>query len=463
MDIDLGFDHFLVVAAWAAVLFTLVFTLDDLFIDLVALVKRLRPRVMDMDTLSRIKHTDESRIAIMIANWKEADVLAPMIRGNVRGVKYANYTFFLGVYPNDFDTWAEASQLARQYPDKVQVVVNKYHGPTSKGQMLNEIAARILAYEAEAGVTYDYFLMQDSEDVLHPHSLSLLNYYGQDADFTQIPVFSFPVPASSFVGGTYLDEFSEVHTKDLLVRECLGAAIPSAGVGTFLSRRLVGDLVHIQGGGFLREDSLTEDYQLGMTVKHLGYRSQFLCVELQDDKGNRELVATREYFPSKFMASVRQKSRWTLGITYQGLHHLGWKGDWVDRYFLYRDRRGPLNSVLIVFSLWLLVTLMSYRALYGELPEGLRGNVFAAIVGLNLFNMLFRLVQRMRCVWKVYGLTPLAMVPLRWVVANAVNVCASYKAHRSYKESIRTGVRPAWIKTDHELPKKFGHDIEVQP
>ncbi|MNK22760.1 bacteriophage N4 adsorption protein B [compost metagenome] len=459
---EFGFEYIITLWAWTAVIFALVFTLDDLFIDVVALFKRLKPRAMNIETLSKIKHGPEGKVAIMIANWKEAEVLGPMIKGNIRGIKYGNYTFFLGVYPNDLATWAKASDLSQQFPDKVVVVVNSHQGPTSKGQMLNEIAARIVQSEKETGVAYDYFLMQDSEDVLHPHSLSLLNYYGQDADFTQIPVFSFDVSLKSFVGGTYLDEFSEVHTKDLLVREALGAAIPSAGVGTFMSRRLISELMLHQDGGFLREDSLTEDYQLGMTVKKLGYRSQFLCVELTDEKGHKDFIATREYFPSKFTASVRQKSRWTLGITYQGLQHLGWQGTAIDRYFLFRDRRGPINSVLIVFSLLLMFALIAFRAIYGALPDGLDNVVFGSLVAVNMFNMLFRLVQRMRSVHRVYGFAQVFQVPLRWLVANTVNVCASYRAHRTFGESLRTGQRPQWVKTDHELPAQFGQDVEVQ-
>ncbi len=120
--------------------------------------------------------------------------------------------------------------------------------------------------------------MQDSEDVLHRHSLTLMNHFSSQADFIQIPVFSFDVPKRSLVGGVYIDEFSESHTKDLLVRQNLGAAIPSAGVGTLLSRQLMVSMMLKQEGQFLKEDTLTEELSLGNYGQSHGFpESVFMC------------------------------------------------------------------------------------------------------------------------------------------------------------------------------------------
>ncbi|MBO9666401.1 MAG: phage adsorption protein NrfB [Bdellovibrio sp.] len=462
MALNLGVSELFATLAYAVVIATVLFILDDLFIDFVAFVKRLKPRVITTSVLSRMKRAEQKRIAIMIANWKEAEVIGPMIRGNVRGIDYQNYTFFLGVYPNDTATWQEASRLEKLFPDKVVVVVNSQPGPTSKGQMLNEIARQIIASEEKTGVKADLFLMQDSEDVLHPQAFTLLNYYSREADFIQIPVFSFEVPKKSLVGGVYIDEFSESHTKDLLVRQYLGAAIPSAGVGTCMSRHLVMSMMIRQEGQLLKEDTLTEDYHLGIMAKPMGFKSQFICAQLENEKGEREFVATREYFPAKFMASVRQKSRWTLGIAYQGLANLQWMGSTVDRYFLMRDRKGPLCSVLVVLSVLVLIGLAVSRWWAGDIPSALKTNLFATLVSFNALAMVLRVIQRMRAVHLVNGSGQILMVPVRWLVANAVNVLATVKAHRQYKDSQRTGKRPVWIKTDHQLPAHFGAEAEVQ-
>ncbi|MNL05018.1 bacteriophage N4 adsorption protein B [compost metagenome] len=367
----------------------------------------------------------------------------------------------MGVYPNDIPTWEAARKLEDIYPHKVSVIVNSKPGPTSKGQMLNEMARQILASEKILGKTFDLFLMQDSEDVLHPYSLSLMNYYSSQADFVQIPVFSFDVPAKSLVGGVYIDEFSESHTKDLLVRESLGAAIPSAGVGTLIGRALMKELQAYQEGDFLKEDTLTEDYHLGMMTKELGFKSKFACVQYEKENGALEFIATREYFPSEIQASMRQKSRWTLGIAFQGMENLSWRGNFVDRYFMWRDRRGPLNSILIVLSTILLALFIGLNAT-DQLPEILKGPGFQALLVLNLFNMSLRLVQRMRAVARTNARVHIALVPVRWLLANYINIGATIKAYRQYQQSQKTGERPAWIKTEHRLPEHFGRDIEVK-
>ncbi|MEK2690486.1 glycosyltransferase [Bdellovibrio sp. GT3] len=451
-----GFDDIFSGLTVMVVVATTLFILDDLFIDSVALVKRLRPLRLPLKSLRRMKGIPQKHIAIMIANWKESDVIGPMIRGNVRGIDYENYTFFLGVYPNDTETWQEAARLEKMYPEKVVVVVNSQPGPTSKGQMLNEIAKKIIESEQSTGKSMDLLLLQDSEDVVHPHAFTLLNYYSNQADFIQIPVFSFDVPKTSLVGGVYIDEFSESHTKDLLVRQAMGAAIPSAGVGTCISREFVKTMMTQQEGQLMKEDTLTEDYHLGIIAKPLGFRSHFACVEIVHENGEREFIATREYFPNRFSASVRQKSRWTLGIAYQGLANIQWHGGWVDRYFLLRDRKGPACSILTVLSLVVLLGMIGIAISGFEIPAILRTEAFAFLLAFNAAAMILRIIQRMLAVHRVNDFSQATMVPVRWLVANAVNVLASLKAHRQYRESQRTGKRPAWIKTDHQMPAHFG-------
>lgn len=455
------FEATFIVLAFIVVTGALVFTLDDLFIDLFALCKRLKPRTITADDLVAIKALPQKNIAIIVANWKEADVISPMITGNLRGIDYQNYVFFLGVYPNDLPTWEAAAKLEKLYPHKVVVVVNSQPGPTSKGQMLNEMARHIAKSELTLGLKFDFLLMQDSEDVLHRHSLSLMNYYGNSADFVQIPVFSFDVNKRDLIGGIYIDEFAEAHTKDLLVRESLGAAIPSAGVGTLISTKLLAALQEHQNGDFLKEDTLTEDYHLGMMTKQLGYKSSFACVRYQKDNGELEFIATREYFPHLLQASMRQKSRWTLGIAFQGLNNLSWQGGFVDKYFLWRDRRGPWNSILIVLST-ILLGMFTVSNLMDSTPDILKQPFFQGLLLVNLLNMTVRLVQRMRAVAITNASAHILLVPVRWLIANYVNLGATIKAYRQYAESQRTGKRPEWIKTEHKLPEQFGKEIEVR-
>lgn len=455
------FESFFITLALVVVLGGLIYTLDDLFIDLYALVNRIKPQLVTSDFIARIKSTPEKNIAIIVANWKEADVIGPMIRGNLRNLDYNNYTFFIGIYPNDTPTWEAARKLEDLYPHKVVVIVNTQNGPTSKGQMLNEMARHIFKSEHKTGMKFDLMLMQDSEDVLHRYSLRLMNYFSSVADFVQIPVFSFNVAAKSLVGGVYIDEFAESHTKDLLVREALGAAVPSAGVGTLLSRSLVLSLQDTQNGDFLKEDTLTEDYHLGMMTKELGFKSKFACVEYEKENGQREFIATREYFPFNFQASMRQKSRWTLGIAYQGVDNLQWRGATIDKYFMWRDRRGPWNSVLIILSTILLLQFIVASS-FNVIPEVLTSTAFQTLLMFNMVNMTVRVIQRMRAVARTNARKHVWLVPVRWLLANVINIGATYKAYRQYQEGVRTGKRPVWIKTEHRLPEHFGSEVEAQ-
>ena len=150
--------------------------------------------------------------------------------------------------------------LERRYGN-VHAVVNTKDGPTSKGQILNHVIGQVLLKEKELDLKFDAFLMQDAEDIMHEKVLQLLNLKLDRFDFIQVPIFSLDVNSKQLVAGTYMDEFAEKHTKDILVREFFGAAIPSAGVGTGLSRQLVLALREREGELVFNEKSLAEDYE----------------------------------------------------------------------------------------------------------------------------------------------------------------------------------------------------------
>lgn len=124
---------------------------------------------------------------------------------------------------------------------------------------------------------------------------------------------------------------------------------------------------------------------------------------------------------------------------------------------MWRDRRSPFNSILILFSF---VLLIGFVVLDQE--NFLHGTLFQALLSLNLFNMVVRLAQRMRAVALTNAKHHVVLVPVRWFVANVVNVGATLKAYRQFSESKKTGKKPVWIKTEHRMPEHFGNDIKVQ-
>jgi bacteriophage N4 adsorption protein B len=447
--------------SFLALMGCLLFAIDDLFIDGVATLFQLKPQKLSDADLISIHQTSQKRIGIMIANWHEEDVIDRMILGNLGGIDYQNYVFFLGVYPNDRPTLDKALLLQKRFSN-VFVVVNSKNGPTSKGQMLNQIVTHIKGLEQSTETFFDLILMQDSEDVLHPLSLKILNWGAKDYDFIQMPVFSFNLPIKHWTGSTYIDEFSEVHTKDLLVREFLGCAIPSAGVGTAFSRKMIDQVCRENSGAFFAEDVLVEDYFLGTQTKKLNLKSRFLCCYRDKTASKpRDFIATREYFPNQISTAIRQKTRWTLGIAVQGLLRLGWSGSVVDRYFLMRDRRGPFNALVMILCTLSLIGYALCELLKIDVSTLTQNPIFILGTKLTLISMIIRLVQRSRCVLLVNGWKPALTVALRWPLANWINTLAAAMAVKKHIESVRAGVQPKWDKTAHILPENFGHNSEV--
>src|SRR3546814_12651502 len=107
------------------------------------------------------------------------------------------------------------------------------------------------------------------------------------------------------MGGHYRDEFAESHGKDLVVREALGASVPSAGVGCAINRNMMDRIVAINGGRPFDEASITEDYELGSKIGAL--RRRGIIVRLP--AGTVSVVAPRESFPPTPAALARHKAR----------------------------------------------------------------------------------------------------------------------------------------------------------
>ncbi len=446
-------------ATFAFIALTLVcfFVVDDLFIDLVALFKRLGPKLLSDEDVSKLKIKEEKQIAIIIANWHEANVIGRMIAGNIRGVDYKNYHFFLGVYPNDMETLIAVQNLEAAFPKKVHMVINEKDGPTSKGQMLNEVVRGVLEFEKYLKYKFDVFLMHDSEDIMHPLSLKVINSEIENAEFLQTPVFSFDRPIKEWVGSTYIEEFAEIHTKDLFVRQALGAPVPSAGTGTALDRKLMIQLMNSNGGNFLREDSLTEDYVLGMSAALLGFKTAFVCFYRKIGK-RRDFIATREYFPNSFRSAIRQKTRWILGIVFQGQKIVPWVGNWSHKYFLYRDRRGPWNNTVAMATTALTIYLFTYYFFSGNTPAFMSESWFHLGSFIATVGMFSRLFHRLKAVIIVIGWKKPLLSIVRWPLGNIINFLASFQALREFYQAQRRKEVLKWSKTTHELPEGFGDD-----
>ncbi len=185
-----------------------------------------------------------------------------------------------------------------------------------KADCLNWIYQRMLLFEEERGIRFDMILTHDAEDLMDPDALRWINYYAQWNEMVQIPVLALPTPVFDLAHGVYCDEFAEYQFKDMPARQLLGGFIPLNGVGTGFSREALEGLARAHSNKIFEPACLTEDYENGWRIHHMGMRQKFIPVQIRHGRA----IATREYFPLTFRTAIRQRSRWVTGI---GLQLLG--------------------------------------------------------------------------------------------------------------------------------------------
>lgn len=225
-------------------------------------------------TAAQLRAKEEQPLAIMVPAWLEYDVIASMLETMVSTLEYKNYMIFAGTYQNDERTIKEVERMRRRYRQLIRVEV-PHDGPTCKADCLNWIVQAIFAQDARQPVPFAGVILHDSEDVLHPLELKYYNYLLPRIDFIQLPVTSLERHWYELVAGTYMDEFAEWHTKDLVVRESLSKMVPSAGVGTCFSRRALVELAAETDNQPFNTDTLTEDYDIGARLAQRGMRQIF--------------------------------------------------------------------------------------------------------------------------------------------------------------------------------------------
>ncbi|KPG96478.1 cyclic di-3',5'-guanylate-activated glycosyltransferase NfrB [Pseudomonas sp. RIT-PI-r] len=449
--------------------------LDDLFIDLVYWGRRLIRRWRIYEKFER---ADEERLyaipekplAIMVPAWNEVGVVGEMARLAASTIDYENYQIFVGTYPNDCETQADVDAVCQHYPN-VHKVVCARPGPTSKADCLNNIIDAILRFESEAKIQFAGFILHDAEDVISPMELRLYNYLLPNKDLIQIPVYPYAPEWKGFTAGHYVDEFAENHGKDVIVREALTGQVPSAGVGTCFSRKAISALLEDGDGIAFDVQSLTEDYDIGFRLKQKGMKCIFARYSVSNPKlaleqpwvfgMNREfsqVICVREHFPRDLQHAIRQKSRWIVGIVFQGTKNLGWSRKGLLNYFLWRDRRGLIaymlsflvNLLFVVLIVMWLVTVVS--------PESWRypsilsdSSILPVLLWLNGFMLLNRLFQRGWFVTRYYGLGEGLLSAPRMMWSNFVNFFANLRALKQVME-MGDSRRVAWDKTTHEFP-----------
>ena len=423
--------------------------LDDLWITLVFCLKRRPP--FPWPSEAELAGASQRRIAILVPLWREFDVIGKMLEHNLEVIRYANYDFFVGVYPNDWNTVRAVQEMARIDP-RVHVALCPHLGPTSKGDCLNRAYHAMSDYERREQARYEIVMTHDAEDLIHPESLRLVNWFSRDYDMVQVPVLPLPTPLREWTHGIYCDEFAEYQFKDIPVRGRLGGFLPSNGVGTGFAREALENLRRRHGNPF-DPGCLTEDYENGFRMHASGYRQIFLPIQ----RAAAGPVATREYFPRNWRAAVRQRSRWVAGITLQGWQHHGWRVPLTQRYWFWRDRKGLAGNLLspfanLLFFYWVVgYVAAAYSGHVADFPNPLPGWVSRAC-SLCLWIAVAQIGVRIHLSGRIYGMRFAAWAPLRMLWGNLVNCAATAEALRLFCTARIERHSLTWRKTEHLYP-----------
>lgn len=375
-------------------------------------------------------------------------VIGPMLRHCLARWPDDDVHYFVGVYPNDTATIVSVASVAR-LSDRVTMAINPLPGPTTKAYCLNTLWRALLRWEVERGRLAKAVVLHDAEDVVHADAMRVLSAMVERFALVQLPVLPLASTRSRWISGHYCDEFAESHAKALMVREALGAAMPSAGVGCAIARGMMGLLASVRHGRPFDPDSLTEDYELGLRVGERGGRG--ILVRMRDARG--ELVATREYFPDTIDAAVRQKARWMVGIALAGWDRLGWGKGFVEAWMRLHDRRSLLAALILAAAYAGLacaaVALMAEMlgigdavALPGPLP---------LLLSINACFLFWRIAMRMLFVHRAYGRGEAFRSIPRMFLANIIAMMAARRAILIYIR-LWAGGALHWDKTVHRFP-----------
>ena len=439
--------------AWVAVcliplaVWILLSGLDDLWID--AVFVRLLHRPFSWPDEAVLAAATQRRIAILVPLWHEHAVIGAMLRHNLSVIQYANYDFFVGVYPNDWRTARAVREIAAEDP-RVHVAVCPAPGPTSKADCLNHVYHGMVEYESRQSTHFEIVMTHDAEDLIHPESLRLVNWFSREFGMVQVPVLPLSGQKYQWTRGLYCDEFAEYQFKDIPVRQHLRGFLPSNGVGTGFARAALERLAGEHQGLPFDPECLTEDYEAGFRVHAAGYRQMFLPIRFQPSGP----VATREYFPSRWSAAIRQRSRWVAGIVLQGWERHGWRAPLRQWYWFWRDRKGLLGNLLspvtnLVFFGWLLECVAGYGS---ARPAKVLPSWMSAACCCTAGIALVQIVMRVILCARVYGARFAIAVPFRMLWGNLVNCAATVEAIRLYVSARMERRALAWRKTEHLYP-----------
>ena len=431
------------------ILLYLICGIDDTIWIICALISRLVHHKKSNDenlSFDTLRKTPPKMLAVSIASWHEANVIGDVITNFLNTTDYPKsmYHLFVGVYPNDPDTIAAVSTISKTFPN-VHPIINCKNGPTTKAQNINHVIREIKRFEKEHQIRFASLTIHDSEDVIHTYELLATNYLIDSHDALQFPVFpilEMPRFRNFFrqlTTATYADEFAENHYITLVQRKNMNAFVPCAGTGFALSRKCIDQF---GDGDVLPSESLTEDYLLSMILYKKGIPLHYVLDRLprvmKNGKIRTDFITTRSLFPSTFRAAVKQKTRWTYGITMQAVHFRDiFQSHGVPlagRYSFYKDLKAKLLNLLPLLGY--IASIYGIAAIFLNLDPFYTPNSPVAYMAIAVLIMtIIRQVFRGYALYHVYGFRSVffgcllpPLFPIRLIYGNIINFIATCRA-----------------------------------
>lgn len=449
--------HWLALCQHELLLFAGVFFLigaaDDLCVDAIYLWLKARGRAgaLCRDRSALAARPLAGPAAVFIPAWSEAEVIGDTLAHLISVWPQAELKVYVGCYRNDPATIAAVMAAARADP-RVRLVIHRRDGPTTKADCLNRLYRALCADEQRTGQRVSMVVFHDAEDLVDAAALGLLDEtIASGADFVQLPVEPLVQRYRSWLGNQlgshYCEEFAEAHGKAMVVRDAVGAAVPGAGVGCAAARAVLEQLAAARPDGApFNDDSLTEDYELGLSIGEAGGTCRF--VRARGDDGR--LIATRAFFPARLDHVVGQKTRWVHGIALQGWDRVGWGQGVAERWMRARDRRGPFAGLVLLtgYALIVLTAVGGLAVWAGAMQPQPLTPLLKALLLANLAAFAWRAVWRFAFTARVYGVGQGVQAVLRIPLANVVAIMAGRRAVIAYIASLK-GAALVWDKTPH--------------
>lgn len=447
-------------------IFFLIGAADDLAVDFtwiwLKLTGRAKTSRLNRDELGQRRLSGDA--AVFIPTWQEAEVIGYTISHVLKAWPQPEMRLYVGCYRNDPETIDAVMKAAGNDP-RLRIVIHDREGPSTKADCLNRLYLALRDDEHRRNVSAHMVVFHDAEDMVDPGALPVLDdaigAHAGGAQFVQLPVVPLVQPASRWIGSHYCEEFAEAHAKGMVVRDALGAALPGAGVGCAIERQALEQLrmQHADRLPFVAE-SLTEDYEMGLSIADIGGRGRF--VRARGDDG--ELIATRAYFPDRLDTVVRQKTRWVHGIALQGWDRIGWSGNLIESWMRARDRRGPFTAFVLLMGYTLLaVSGLLWGAIELGMGEAMPlSPMLKTLLWFNFAAFAWRVVCRFAFTARNYGTMEGIGAVLRIPVANIIAIMAGRRALMAYIRSLR-GHGVTWDKTHHAAHPLRTDDLQEKP